>query len=374
MSTLLSSEALCSALNLADLTNPRQGTHAMQLLLQEIRQALTKQWRCRQLMIRSGSVVPITNNYDRLGYPPEGAARDARYTRYVADGYILRTQTSAAIPDLLDGLSLDPPDDLLLLLPGLVYRRDSIDRLHCGEPHQLDLWRLVDAAQGSEMSVSELQQMVSVVMAAAVPGLEWRTLASPHPYTEQGIQIDVRWRDEWIEVGECGLAARGILNQAGLTGHTGLAMGLGLDRLLMLRKRIPDIRLLRSEDPRVRTQMNDLDTYRPVSAMPAIRRDLSLCVDTWINEELIGDMVRERLPEAENIEALLIKAETAFEDLPASAHQRMGMKPGQKNILLQLTLRHLERTLTDEDANFIRNQVYRLLHQGERQELAQDGS
>ena len=108
--------------------------------------------------------------------------------------------------------------------------------------------------------------------------------------------------------------------------------------------------------------------------MPAIRRDLSLCVDTWINEELIGDMIRERLPEAENIEALLIKAETAFEDLPASAHRRRGMKPGQKNILLQLTLRHLERTLTDEDANLIRNQVYRLLHQGERQELAQDGS
>lgn len=171
---------------------------------------LPKQWGCKQLLVRSSSVVPIANNYDRLGYPPEGAARDARYTRYVADGYILRTQTSAAIPDLLDGLSLDPPDDLLLLLPGLVYRRDSIDRLHCGEPHQLDLWRLVDAAQGSKMSVSDLQQMVSVVMAAAVPGLEWRTLASPHPYTEQGIQIDVRWRDEWIEVGECGLGARRV--------------------------------------------------------------------------------------------------------------------------------------------------------------------
>ena len=374
MSTSLSPQALCCALNLTDLTNPRQGTHAMQLLLQEIRHALVRHWRCRQLMIRSSSVVPIVNNYDRLGYPPEGAARDARYTRYVADGYILRTQTSSAIPDLLDGLSLDPPEDLLLLLPGLVYRRDSIDRLHCGEPHQLDLWRLVDTTQRSELSVSELHQMVSVVMVAAVPGLEWRTLASSHPYTEKGIQIDVRWRNEWIEVGECGLAARQILNQAGLRYHTGLAMGLGLDRLLMLRKQIPDIRLLRSEDPRVRSQMNGLDTYKPVSAMPAIRRDLSLCVDTWVNEELIGDRVREQLPEVECIEALLIKAETAFEELPASAHQRMGMKPGQKNILLQLVLRHLQRTLTDQDANHVRNQVYRLLHQGQRQELAQDGN
>ena len=44
----------------------------------------------------------MEENYDRLHYPPEGAARDARYTRYLNDAVILRTQTSAMIPSALD--------------------------------------------------------------------------------------------------------------------------------------------------------------------------------------------------------------------------------------------------------------------------------
>ena len=75
----------------------------------------------------------------------------------------------------------------------------------------------------------------------------------------------------------------------------------------MLRKNIPDIRLLRSRDPRIRIQMNDLHSYKQVSAMPAINRDLSLCVEASTNEEIIGDSVRGQLPEVESIETLLIK-------------------------------------------------------------------
>ena len=53
---------------------------------------------------------------------------------------------------------------------------------------------------------------------------------------------------------------------------------MGLDRLLMLRKGIPDIRLLRSADPRVAGQMTDLEPYRPVSYLPAVTRDLSVAI------------------------------------------------------------------------------------------------
>ena len=93
-------------------------------------------------------------------------------------------------------------------------------------------------------------------------------------------------------------------------------------------------------------------------------------MDQFINEEELGDKIRRLLPEIHCIESLLIKAETLYADLPPVAHQRMGMKPGQKNVLLQLTIRHLTRTLTDTEANNIRNQVYQLLHEGDRQELA----
>ena len=51
----------------------------------------------------------------------------------------------------------------------------------------------------------------------------------------------------------------------------------------------------------------------------------------------------------------------------------MGMSPSQKNILLELVIRHLDRTLTDEEANAIRNSVYRIIHQGIVKEIALDG-
>jgi phenylalanyl-tRNA synthetase alpha chain len=74
---------------------------------------------------------------------------------------------------------------------------------------------------------------------------------------------------------------------------SGLAMGLGLDRILMLRKGIDDIRLLRSVDARVTRQVLDLTPYRAVSSQPAIRRDLWIAVDADDTPEQLGDRVRE---------------------------------------------------------------------------------
>ena len=107
--------------------------------------------------------------------------------------------------------------------------------------------------------------------------------------------MDVANGDEWIEVWECGLAHPGVLAGAGLDGWSGLALGMGLDRLLMLRKGIPDIRLLRATDPRIADQMNDLAPYRPVSDLPAVTRDLSVAMAADADTEQLGDRVRNAL-------------------------------------------------------------------------------
>jgi phenylalanyl-tRNA synthetase alpha chain len=73
--------------------------------------------------------VPLADNYELLGYAPDAAARDARYTRYVSGSEVLRTHTSAMIPGLLRSLACAACEDVLLAYPGLVYRRDRIDRL-----------------------------------------------------------------------------------------------------------------------------------------------------------------------------------------------------------------------------------------------------
>src|SRR5262249_5143655 len=154
-----------------------------------------------------------------------------------------------------------------------------------GAPHQLDLWRITSR----EMCAADLDQMITVLLAALLPGLPHRQEPRTHPYTLRGRQVDAHQDGRWVEVWECGVADPGVLAAAGLVGRSGLALGLGLDRMLMLVKHIPDIRLLRSTDPRVAGQMLDLARYQPVSSMPAVTRDLSVAVCADDDEETLGD-------------------------------------------------------------------------------------
>lgn len=237
MSTLeiLPVHAVRAALSLRDLTDPASGPHALQLLVEDLEQALVEGWRIPLRRQRANPVVPVEDNYDRLRYPPDAAARDARYSRYLSPELMLRAHTTAAIPDVLERLAVDPPDDVLLSCPGITYRRDTIDRQHVGEPHQLDLWRVRSA--GPRLSADDLTDMVGRLMGAALPRREWRMVPSAHSYTVEGRQIDVANDDTWTEVGECGLAHPALLAAAGLPAcASGLALGVGLDRLFMLRK------------------------------------------------------------------------------------------------------------------------------------------
>lgn len=366
MITPITSGALERALHLRDLADPLQGPHAMQQIVEEIHSSLRHLWGCRRLIYRGSPLVSVQDNYDRLGYPPEGVVRDTRYTRYVTPQVMLRAHTSAMIPGLLRSMTYDPPDDILLVCPGLVYRRDTIDRLHSAEPHHLDLWRITKA----QMCIDDLLEMIRTIVNAALPGYEYRTIASPHPYTTNGLQIDVSTEDGWVEIGECGMASIDVIREAGLDA-TGLAMGLGLDRILMIRKSIYDIRLLRSQDERVQKQMLDLELYIPVSNQPPIRRDLSLAVDETLTPEDIGDRIRQAsIEHASLLESIEIMSETPYAELPIEAINRMGMKNNQKNVLLRLVIRDPVVTLTSQKANEIRDVVYCALHEGERKELA----
>jgi phenylalanyl-tRNA synthetase alpha chain len=360
----LTARALRQALNLLDLTDPEDGPHAMQLLIDEILQALQKEWACEMKLYRESPIITIEDNYDKLGYPPGGAARDARYTRYVTDGILLRTMTSAMIPKAMRSVSADPPDDSLLVCPGLVYRRDCIDLLHTGEPHQLDLWRVRNSER---LRPADLQDMIELVVEAALPGAIWRTEPRAHPYTHHGLQIDLLHEGEWIEIGECGMAHPGILaeNLLHVQNPSGLAMGLGMDRLLMIRKHIKDIRLLRSTDPRVASQMRDLSPYKEISMMPSVIRDISLVLDEDMAGEDIGDKVRQALAgDADSVESVDILSQTPYTDLPAAAVERLGIKPGQKNILLRVMFRALDRSLTSDECNGFRDVIYAVLHKG----------
>jgi phenylalanyl-tRNA synthetase alpha chain len=358
----ITDEQLTRALTLPDLTDPGYGPHCMQQLVACAAAKLTASWSCGALVHRASRVVPIADNYDALGYGADAAARDRRYTRYVDARRMLRAHTSAAIPSALRSLAPAAPGDVLVCVPGLVYRRDVIDRLHVGEPHQLDLWRVARRP----VSEDDLDAMIAVVVEALLPGARWRALPATHPYTVAGREVEVLAGGEWVELLECGLAHPDVLAAAGLRGHHGLAMGIGLDRAVMLRKGVGDIRLLRSPDPRVSGQMHDLAPYQPVSSQPRARRDVSVaCPPGWTDEDL-GDRVRAALGEtaAEWVEEIAVASRTPAAALPPAARERLGIASDQENLLVRVVLRHPTRSLAKAEANALRDRVYAALHHG----------
>jgi phenylalanyl-tRNA synthetase alpha chain len=282
---------------------------------------------------------------------------------------MLRSHTSASIPSQLRALDDDAVMDELWAIPGLVYRRDSIDRTHVGTPHQVDLWRVSSRGQ---LDADNLQEMIGSLVQAVLPGARWRAVPAVHPYTSEGLQVDVLMDGEWLELAECGLMAPHLFSEAGLdpTRWSGLALGMGLDRALMLRKGIPDIRLLRSADERIEKQMLDLSRWKPVSQMPSIHRDISIVVPADLDTEVLGDRVRTALgAHAEDLESVELLALTPCGELPLAARERLRICDGQANALIRLVLRPLARTLTDPQANQIRDDVYLALHEGPVKEL-----
>jgi phenylalanyl-tRNA synthetase alpha chain len=363
MPATITPDELARALALRDLTDRSAGPHAVQLVVDRLERGLSDAWGVPVRRHPGPRVVTVADNYDRLRYSPDAITRDRRYSRYIGDGRMLRSHTTAHIPALLSHWN-SAAADVLLSVPGICYRRDVIDRRHVGEPHQVDLWRV--RRDGPPLSSDDLAEMIDLVVTAVLPGVPRWTVPGPHPYTLAGREIYVGVAGEEVEIGECGLAHPAVLTGSGLpVGASGLAMGLGLDRLAMLAKGVPDIRLLRSDDPRIAAQMTDLSAYREVSRMPATHRDLSVAVDEELDPELLGDRVRQLLgPDAAAVEEIAVLAETAYASLPHSARERMGVRPGQKNVLLRVVLRDLVRTLTSAEANELRDRIYAGLHEG----------
>jgi hypothetical protein len=79
----------------------------------------------------------------------------------------------------------------------------------------------------------------------------------------------------------------------------------------------------------------------------------------------LGDRVRDALgADTSCVEEVRVLSATAYRQLPASAIGRLGAKPGQKNLLVRVVLRDLEKTLTNQTANALRDRIYQALHQG----------
>lgn len=364
----VSDEVLKSYLAIPDLTESSQ-PHAIKMVYEKIENYMRSTHLQSDVQLhRKNPIVTVEDNYDNLLIAKDNISRSSTYTHYVDEAHVLRTHTSAHLPGILRELSERSDwDDVVILLPGLAYRRDVSDKKHVSEVHMLEMWRVVKNSARKQIIKDDLLAVVKGVAATAAPGWKLRIEDSPHPYTNQGIEVNAMNDGRDIEILECGLIKDDILANAGLDpkNHSGWALGMGLDRLVMTLKDIPDVRYLRSNNPRIAKQMTNLEPYVEVSNQPAIKRDMSYSVPSEYVEEDISSDIRDALKDKKDtLEEVEILNETPYNNLPLSARERLGCQPSQKNVLVRVTLRHLERSITNDEANEIYEQVYRSVNKG----------
>lgn len=355
-------------LAITDLTQSPK-SHAIKMVYEKVRDYMYSTHKESDVQIcRKDPVVTVADNYDNLLFSADNIGRSSTYTHYIDETHILCTHTTAHIPGILRDLAKRTDwQDVLILLPGLAYRRDVADKKHVAQVHMLEMWRIVKNASRKVITKDDLLDVVKGVANTAAPGWKLRIEESPHPYTKGGIEVNAMKDDRDIEILECGLIKDEILANAGLDPekYSGWALGMGLDRLVMTLKDIPDVRYLRSSNPKIAKQMENLETYHEVSNQPAIKRDLSYIVPKEYVEEDISDDIRKAMGDkVDTLESVEILSQTAYGELPEKARQKLGCGPEQKNVLVQITLRHLERTLTGEEANQIYEQTYGKINKG----------
>jgi phenylalanyl-tRNA synthetase alpha chain len=364
---VMSPERLAASLAVPDLTDPKNGTHAINLVVQKVRQALEDAYAGIPVEeIRIDPIVSVKENFDDLLFPEDNLGRLSRYTRYVASDKVLRTHTSAAIPGWLKKVARDGINDAIVVVPGMCYRRDIVDKTHCGEPHQMDVWRV--RRGNPRFGRLDLIHLIETILNSVVPEYKYRANEVKHPYTINGLEVEVLVNGNWLEVLECGEAHPVVLDNAGLNPqeYSGLALGMGLDRLVMIIKDIDDIRVLRSNDPRIKRQMVNLDKFTKVSNQPATKRVLSYSASADKTEEDVCEEIRDELgSEASYIEEIQY-SEIPYEQLLAKARENLGIRPDQKNIVVTLIFRSPEGSLKRTMVNEWMQRLYPKLNEGDK--------
>ncbi len=191
-------------------------------------------------------------NFDALNFKPDHPARTMMDTFYLdpeTSDLVLRTHTSPVQARVM--LQRKPP--IYVVCPGRVYRTDELDTTHTPVFHQVE-GLVVDKG----IKMSHLRGTLDH-LAKAMFGPEAKTRLRPSyfPFTEPSAEPDVWWPDHpdgprWIEWGGCGMVNPRVLRACGIDPdvYTGFAFGMGIERTLMFRHGVTDMRHMVEGDVR----------------------------------------------------------------------------------------------------------------------------
>ena len=195
-------------------------------------------------------------NFEALNLPPDHPARDTQDTFYITDKILLRTQTSSVQVHVME--QQKPP--IRVISPGRVFRSDAIDATHSPLFHQVE-GLVVDKG----ITMADLKGTLELLM-QRLYGDDCKIRLRPHhfPFTEPSAEVDVMCYncygkgcrlckgEGYIELLGAGMVHPKVLEGCGIDSnvYSGFAFGLGLERIVMRRYNIQDMRLLFENDYR----------------------------------------------------------------------------------------------------------------------------
>ncbi|MFW6062389.1 MAG: phenylalanine--tRNA ligase subunit alpha [Planctomycetota bacterium] len=189
------------------------------------------------------------HNFEALNIPPEHPARDPLESFFINADWMLRSQTSTVQIRTME--QQDPP--VRIIAPGRVYRPDTVDATHSFMFHQVEGLYVDEGVTMADLKTC-IDQFCKAYFGEDV---DTRFRPSFFPFTEPSAEVDILFHyedgsTEWIELGGCGMVDPNVLTAVGYDPekYTGYAFGLGIERMVMRRHHIMDIRLLFDNDER----------------------------------------------------------------------------------------------------------------------------
>ena len=151
---------------------------------------------------------------------------------------LLRTHTTV---NTIQYLAENPNQPCRMFAVDRVFRKEAIDRTHLPEFHQIE-GIIMEEGANLQMLVTTLKTFY-----AKMGYPEVRVRPAYFPYTEPSLEIEVKWRGKWLELGGAGIFRPEVTEPLGIE-HPVLAWGMGLERLAMLVLGLDDIRQLYISD------------------------------------------------------------------------------------------------------------------------------
>lgn len=196
------------------------------------------------------------HNFEALNIPAHHPARAMHDTFYLKNGGLLRTHTSTVQIRFME--AHEPP--FRIIAPGRVYRADALDPTHSPIFHQVEGLVVGEGIHMGHLKAT-LQRFLEGFFERP---LTVRLRPSYFPFTEPSAEVDISCLlcggkgcrvckgTGFVEVLGCGLVHPGVLARVGIDSErfSGFAFGMGVERLLMLRDGVPDVRLFYENDLR----------------------------------------------------------------------------------------------------------------------------